>query len=605
MTQITIPGEGRFTRPSKGQIFGNLWAVKNLDLQANPGKIRLSEKTFTVVSDEDDAQLTVPVKFIRSNADTTDRWWTLVQTNAIDLDGVLFKSTNSSPISAWAQDAIANTPTDACDDMEIFGQASSVDRLIVARDNDLAMMNNGAWTASWWVTTLGQSAMATTNPHLLEQFTNLLIVTDGNLVHTIDDSLVVSASRLVLPKEYQIIWTANDGQRVYFGTRHIRKGKALVFPWNGVTNTYDSPMEVGDFMSFAGCSKNGVMHVINTKGQLLANTGQTFEEIASLPCADKVLAWDDGAARPKNVNANGMAVVGNEIHILLSNQMASGSDSYENFPSGIWVHNPLIGLYHKYSLVSEDTLVSNFGSIRIAKAGALAETEIGNGRFLAGYKDFLEEGSESAANSLVASLEEATDDQIGYFITSQLQAKSVRAFWQRLHVIYKRMFDSSLNSAPTITLKYRVEENEDYYSQATGIAFKHVINWEDSNQHTFSVVSAPTGADFTIGDELEVLNGPTAGWIAHIASFNDITEIYTLDDSLGAGQILDDVGARFMNWTKLGVIGASIHRDDDLFNKIFRIAKRAPWIQFKVVLRGNHILPELEKLIAEFQPSNR
>ncbi len=162
--QIAIPNQEnkQWTKSSRGELFGSLWATKNIDLEVNRGKIRLSERIYRLFDSGDDADFEVPVKFIRTDADKTDRWWVLAQASAIGTtDGLMFKTTGTNPLTGWTQDAIADTPgvtTAGMTGMEIFGQANSYDRLVVARNTDLSRHNNGVWTASWWQTTFGGTA---------------------------------------------------------------------------------------------------------------------------------------------------------------------------------------------------------------------------------------------------------------------------------------------------------------------------------------------------------------------------------------------------------------------------------------------------------------
>lgn len=654
--QITIPSQEskQFTKPSSGEIFGNLWATKNIDLEANRGKIRLSERLYRVYDSGDDADFEIPVKFIRSDADTTERWWTLVQESKSSVsDGLLFKTTATDPLTGWTQDAITfvltgsidptastsvvgvgtlfttelivgsritvngetrtvtvitdnthltvnsaftdtgndasvdayNSPTDCVDDMEIFGQASSYDRLVVSRDTDLAMLNNGVWYPSWWDTTLAQAALTATNPHPLEQFVNLLLVVDGNVVHTIDDSLVVVASRIVLPKEYQMIWTANDGSRVYFGTRHLRDGMALVFPWDGTSKTYDQPIPVDSFISLAGVvPKSGVLHTINGKGQLMRFNGQAFDVIASLPIADKKLKWSNNVKRVEMVHPNGMTVIGNEIHILLTastDEDVPGVFFFEEFRGGIWAFNEDIGLYNKYSLGQYDGVTNNdWGASVIRLAGALMETDLAYGRLLAGCGVYSDNAS-TIINSIIVSQVDTTADNRGYFITSQIQTSSIRAFWQRLHLAFKKLG----NSTDRIIIKYRTDINPARRSDERLTTYG--ITWTDTDTFT-SVGSLST---IVAGDEVEIIVGKGAGAIAHISSISFATPTYTVNLDEAIPNVSGDSYMVINRWTKLGEISSQT-----IQRKLYRIAKMSSWIQFKIEIRGTESSPELEKL---------
>lgn len=595
--QISIPSQDTkaFSKPSRGELFGNIWSTHNIDLDSNKGKIRLSERTYRVFDSGDDADFEIPVKFIRTNADQTDRWWTLVQEGKSSVsDGLLFKATATDPLTGTAQDAIANSPTDCVDDMEIFGQANSYDRLVVARDTDLAMLNNGTWDASWWDTTLAQDALTATNPHPLEQFINLLIVCDGNAVHTIDDSLVVVANRLVLPKEYQIVWTANDGLNVYFGTRHIRGGEALIFPWNGTDKTYGQPIPVDSYISLAGyVPKNGVLHTINGKGQFMRFNGNALDVLASLPIAQKNLKWSNQTKRVEMMHPNGMTMIGDEICMLLSastDEDNPGVYFFEEFRGGIWAYNEDIGLYNKYSLGQYDGATNNdWGASQIIYAGALLETDLKYGRFLAGCGVY--SNNDTVIRASIASQVDATSDNRGYFITPQIQASSVRNFWKRLHLAFKKLE----NSTDRIIVKYRNEVIPVRGSDERMTTY--TATWTDAD--TFTVSSADF-ANYQAGDEIEVLAGKGAGAVAHISSIAGTSPNYTVNLDETIPNVSGVVYLVVNRWKKLGTISSQTTQ-----KQLFKIAKRSKWMQFKIEMRGTETSPEIEELLPEFSQSNR
>lgn len=603
--QIVIPNQETksFIKPSRGELFGNLWSTKNIDMDSNKGKIRLSERTYRVFDSGDVAALEIPVKFIRTNADVTERWWALTQNaRSSTSDGLMFKTTTTDPLTGWFQDDLTSSPTDFVDDMEIFGQVNSYDRLVAARDTDLAMLCKtdpahvvGSWTTSWWITTLGQAALTASNPHPLEQFINMLLVVDGNVVHTIDDSLVVVTDRIALPKEYQIIWMVNDGTRVYFGTRHLRGGRALIFPWDGTSKTYDSPLSVDSDISLAGVvPKSGVLHTINGKGQLMKFNGQAFDVIASLPIAEKKLKWSNNTKRQEMVHPNGMKMIGNEIHILMAastDDDAPGVYFFEEFRAGIWAYNEDIGLYNKYSIGQYDGETNNdWGSSVMRFPGALVETDLAYGRFLAGCEVYSDNVS-TLIKSIIASQVEVSVVNRGYFITSQIQASSIRAFWQRLNLAFKKLE----NSTDKIIVKYRtvIYPNRRTDERMT----TYTITWTDAD--TFTVTSGDF-ANYQAGDEVEIIVGKGAGAIVHISSITGTTPNYTVnleEEISGATGVAHAVVNR---WAKLGEIS-----DQTIQKKLFKIAKRAKWIQLKIELRGTESSPELEELLLEFNLSKR
>ena len=592
MPRIIIPDQStrQFSKPARGEVFGNLWATKNIDLDVAPGKIRLSERLYRLYDSGDDADFELPVKFLRTNADETDRWWALVQNGGTSItDGLLFKTTNTSPLTGWTQDAIASSPTAATSDMAIFGASGGYDRLVVATDTNLSMLNS-SWTASWWQGTLSGTALTTGKKHLLNQFINLLLIADGNKIHTLDDSLVRVENRITLPAEYDIMWMANDGLRVYIGTRHIRGGIGLIFPWDGTSKTYDQPLSPDADVSYAGCvDENGLIHTINGKGQLLAYDGNGFSEVAALPISDGRMRWLNNQSLPMMVHHNGMGMINNEIHILLSaspNATGNGDDLIENMLGGIWAYNKKIGLYHKYSLGQYDGATNNeWGAGAIWPVGAIAETNPQQGRLLAGCNVYSDNESTSIKGIFVSEGSASANNR-GYFTTPQIASANIRAFWKRLTLAFKKLE----NSTDRIIVKYRNDKISALYNTA-GYVGGLAMTWSSTTVFT----SSDDFSNAVAGQEVEILVGKGAGAVAHISSVSYSAPTYTITLDEAIPNASGNAGVRIMNWTKLQEISSQT-----IQKKLMRIAKNSKWIQLKGELRGTESSPEIEELLLEY-----
>jgi hypothetical protein len=608
MPKVNIPNQEtkNWTVSHRGEIFGALYATRNIDLKANLGKVRLSERLYPLYSTLDDADFLYPHAFIRSNADQTDRYWVVVsQASAIGTSGLLFKTSGTDPLTGWTQDALTSSPTDVMYDMEIFGQVSSYDRLVVARDNDLAMTTNNSTTftnPSWWTTTLGQSALSLNHPHQLHRISNLLLVADGNLLHVIDDSLVVRASRIILPPQFQIIWIADDGYTVYLGTHNAKGGDSYVFPWRNVNvgglETYDTPIPVYDFVSYSGLVKDGLLYTLNGKGQLLASNGvSSFEEVDVLPVFKTASRLDNvGTGNiPASVHPNGMKVIDGDIAVLLSATVENSiANTLEDMMSGIWVYQKDVGFYHKYgvSLYNPAAANNNWCSGFLAFPGALYETRKESGHFLAGAGIHSSDGA-TIVPTLQTSKVSSTSGQRGYFITATIAAADLRAFWQRLKVKLKKLEVSG----EAVVVKYRV-------AKKAGYPYVTRATWVDGD--TFDEVA---GGDWDtslieVGDEIEVMKGSGMGGIAHISAISlgggaSGVDRIELDESISS-IVSGTFRLMFNNFKKINSFTSTAEEQ-----KIFTIAKRSDWIQFKIELRGTETSPEIDELIQEYQTSKR
>lgn len=586
MSEIRIPNAEtkQYARADRGEVFGSLWETKSVDLTTNPGHITNSPLAQVAFSDDDDADFELPVKFIRSDADATDRLWALTQANGSAVnDGLMFKANSTSVNGTWAQDAIANTPTDAVDDMEIFGQASSRDRLVVSRATNLTLMNNGTWTASWWQGTLAQAALTSGVPHMLHTFLNFLSVTDGNKLHTIDDSLVVKNTRITLPTEYRIRWTADDGIFMYMGTENLRTREAYVFPWDGVSPTYDEPIVIGDYRSFCGKSdNNGIMHIVNGLGQLMRFNGKAFDVVAELPCANSYYRLASNA-----IHANGIDIVGGNLHFLLNAGLNGVADTnlLDNMRSGIWEYTPKTGLNHKYS---PRRMTTTDQPSAFAYGGALINLGTDDGKYAAGYVIYTDNAS-TTKKTLQFSTEKSTDGPIyGHFITPYLEASKASAFWRRLKMACKD-FEDSTNA---IVVKYRVSRKKAFEDSL--VNRRVGVTWTSTT--TFTTTDADI-ANLTTGDEVEVFLGVGAGRTFHVVSVSDPSGgTYTVTiDEVNTGAT--STGQIFMeNWTKAGTMSGLAAKKKD-----FRVAKYNKWVQFKVEVRGSETSPEIYEMLAEFE----
>lgn len=619
-------------------IFAPLWTSKNIDLTGKPGTFRLSQRVAEIFNSvDDDADLVLPSAFIRTNADATDRWWALTQPDGIGRSScALFKSTSGAPTSAWAQDALSNTPADSVDNMVIFGSANGEDRLVVANQTGLDLLNsttvaNGWLTVDYWSGAtgsggLGQSALSANYFHCIHVFLNLLLVPNGNVVHTIDDAGVVVINRIVLPDEYEIIWIADDGKFSYLGTRHTRGGIGLIFIWDGTAETYNFYREGGGNQTHAGKSKKGIMYAMNDFGELVKFDGDQFSEVASLPSRQANRLWYDTATqtsigtRTIVMRQNGIDIINSNIHVLMAGSLDSDhANPLPNMPGGIWEYDEEVGFYPKHHLSAwnGDTASGEddeFGAAVILEAGALKNTneEDSYKGILAGA--YMYNGAGNAQFQIMSLCDPGLlssqvvpiiGEHRGYFITTKIQGyQDFKSFWTRLKIAYKKLEDSNAG----ILIKYRTS-NDVTLGPETQDSLYFEITWTGGN--TFTINDAD-GSKLVAGQEVEILRGEGSGALPHISSVvNTSANNYTITIDETIIGMSGAATARVMNFKRLGSTMNSTFATSDqtLQDKLFTIAKRSKWIQLKVELRvgagGNQNSPEIEELFLEFNPSTR
>src|SRR3990167_2442134 len=226
--KIKIPTDKKFSGIYEGEYFGNIFASQNISLEKNKGKITLVEKYSDIFDNADDAQLLIPVAFVRTAADGTDRWW------AMGHIGALFKTTNTDPEAGWTQDAIASSPTAAKWDMIEFASA-----LLVATDTDIDRLST-SWDTDWWSDQAVAVAMQAGKPHRFALFSGSVLITDGRFIIT----------------------------------------------WDGTTATFNARYGIGDSECLAGFAVAGIPYMITKKGEIKRFTGQGYTTIQQFPTVE-------------------------------------------------------------------------------------------------------------------------------------------------------------------------------------------------------------------------------------------------------------------------------------------------------------------------------
>lgn len=578
---------------NKGDLYGNLAATFNMDFDTNLGKVRVSPRLQINTDDTDDADLGLPWAFIRTKAgvSATDQWWA-------GCGAVLFKTAETDPTAAFAQDAIATgdgTPTDlnaSYSDMVEFNGA-----LIVSTSTDLHRLASASWDKSWWDTTLAQAALTSAIPHPLHVSvkTNLLCVGDGNLMHTITTTPTVSASRVILPAEFEIIWIRSSYDGTWIGARNKFNREAKIFFWDESAENYNRGYGVKSDRTLACVIKDGLPYTVNGEGQLLKFTGSGFEEVAVFPTYGQMM----GRLLVGAVHRNGMAIIEGKIHISISSEIfglssaldSSYGESLKNFPSGIWVFDEIQGLRHKYSFSMYDGTENDYGCWSMNSVGALVPTDTttSQGLFLAG--GLIRTTSSAIMNAIFYKDTFNSINKRGHFITSIFESSAFEDIFKDLLVSFKRL----KNSGDKIIIKYRTLKSTTHPIEARG-------TWTSTTTFTATVATSYMGsvANLAVGNEVMILIGKGAGSTAKISEIAFATPTYTIT----LAEAIPGVTAGTMNFLASDWIEAAVISTQSIERQGFDLDVPGTWIQLKVEMRsnaggtiGNGVSPELEKIL--------
>lgn len=585
--EIQIPTkDNKLSQPNDGDFAGNIWASWNMDFISNPGAIRVSPQTNIVMSNLDSTYMVYPVQFVEGNFlgagdNNTTRIW------AICDGSVFYTTTSNTPSGGFTKDATANSPTTTnhlySDGVEWNGS------LLVSSPNVLSKLTGGTWTASY------KTFQDNTVPHPLGKgFNNLLLVgdyhaTNGAVVSSIDTSDNISVSRVILGKDFNVIWIRSSSNMIYIGCRNKNGGRAKIFAWDGSSDNFNYDYKISGSECFAGIIHNEVPYTINERGELLALTGAAFTQIDNLPNFNTDYNLSGSWNPPLSVGRNAMTVQDNRIHILIQTAISTGNNQMlENELSGIWCYDKNIGLHHRYSITKDTgSNIIDYGSPTIVRSGSLFTLDKSNGNILIGASLYVNSGI--APNNTIRhciltikNLETDTSSKLGYFITPKISTQSVQENWQKAWLVIKKF----LSANSKIVVKYRVfEKSFPFWQFGQGCIWNSTTSLSTSSSY-FSELSA--------GDEIEILSGEGSGLSATISSLSG-TNIINLDETVDGAS--DSLTAKASNWIKCGT---NINIQEQEFFKI-PLAQNSTWIQFKVIIFAEG-KEEVKRLIIKSDP---
>lgn len=605
MESFSIPPQSlkRWTGPYLGNYYGTLWKTSNVDLDRSDGKVTLSrrfERIEDTISDftGDNAY----TAFIRTNADCTDRYWGLRDNGGLAKTDSTTPENATLPSDSWDTDALSNTPTTPRD-FTVNGNDSRNDSgrnklFVTTNAGDIAVLNdtgNNVWTASWWQTKQAQPALTANvlyRPIQYFPYRKLTLVGSGNLVHTISrpsdtQNDTVSYARLTLPKDLNarhIIPTAN---RAWILTDHRYGGDGKIVQWDGFSETYNDIHTAYGVSALSGVDYNGSPIILNDKGIFLEFNGSGFQPMVrngqkiAFPMAEDVgsslLSGADSSIAVA-VSPRGM-VVGDDglIYINVTEATIMG----ERYGAGVWCLNPLSGrLYNKYSLGRWGDSV-DYGHKDLAAPGGLywVPSSVSSRNLLAGGVINTTAAGGAQTGIWLLESETSTLTSRGYLITQFVQSDQVRDTWDSMWTRFRRF----MTSGSQIILKARGTRS---LYLANRRPLSATITWTSTT--TFTITLAAGDDALAVGDEVEVLNGVNAGYLAHITIISGAhaaVQTITIDETVTTNSSTST--AKFDRWKKLGVISTTTKYEESI-----PIGIDSSFLQIKAEFRG--IASEME-----------
>lgn len=351
MYKIPKSDTHKFSQTNQSDLFGNIHYTKNINFDED-GYLKLSPRTLSIINSEDDTDFNLATSFGRySEGDvyiaTTENPFIL---DIADGTTTLIKDTDSGDDTP---------PTMATGTRGRWWQS----KWHITTNTKLyyKTVSNGDWTDT------GITALTTgiTHPLCVFEKSNTLLVGNGNTVRQLDTSYATtSLAQLTISSDYEIVDIVYNNNQACIITRLSSttegQGKeAGVFIWDGSASSANYMYGCGADALIAVVPYKSSFAMITRTGQILYYNGGGFDELASFPVFFKDIEWGNF------LNALGrgdmMKVDGNIIYININNSITTNDlGTYEeSMIGGVWVYDPNVGLYHRYSpSVSEMTILS-------------------------------------------------------------------------------------------------------------------------------------------------------------------------------------------------------------------------------------------------------
>lgn len=559
------------------KILGDFWSTFNIDIQSDPGIIKVSPRMKLAESSATETNMGLACAFRHFD----ERLFTIAGSR------VFYTTDEQMPNSVYTEDSSSGAQTNydsRWSDMEVFNDAlytTTVDEL-------LKKTYNGNGTGAWSI--IDSAFASETTPHPLCYFNkhNRLYYADSDFVASINDTDTISSGSYEV--DLQINWREvitcmkATSSSIFIGTSISDTGsnssnmKGAVYEWDGISAQVTKKYEINANGVVSMIIDNDKPYIMDSNGILREFTGYSFKEIGKLPYKRTYPINSSSITGQKFIHQNGLIVSSRGTFLVLVNNKLGDSSSsiLENFPSGIWEWSPKNGFVHKHSITyTSSSTITDYGQNTVLAVGALFEynryntSSSRNGEYIAGVNYY-----SNASSSLFGIFYDDSNNTLqkyGYFVTSWLITTAIKDNWKKLAVRFRQLLDSS----DKIILKYRRTEEAPIYID---------ITWNDTTSfHT------TTDVDDYVGYEVEILQGVGSGKTFHVTSISGSSPWkMNLDETLTGAT--GTAKARLQNWKKAVSIS-----NQNIESHVITIGEALERIQIKCCMQftGDDELHEL------------
>lgn len=224
--------------------------------------------------------------------------------------------------------------------------------------------NDGADT---WTNRVSSLSTSYPMPLCAGEHQPYLAVGNQNTVKLYDTSYSLIVT-LTLPAQYIVTGIRFQGSNYCIATRAIGGASAKLFLWNGSGSAAQSDYTVRADWIYSLVEFDSSICVLTSKGQLLRFNGGGFDELAHFPVYNSPLSWTSNAALTNSTGrcANrGMIADGDRLYINIDGRVNSPQTDAPgpflvNQPSGLWIFDKDVGLYHRAGYCASQYQTASF-----------------------------------------------------------------------------------------------------------------------------------------------------------------------------------------------------------------------------------------------------
>lgn len=339
-TQYPQPGSKKFSTLNRSDLFGTFVETRSVDFNRR-GYASLAAKPYVLMTETVDPDFETPLAILMDD----DRIYVITSEDMFTIDPRLADI-------ATPQKQISGTPPSLgfqSDGVFFNGELHASDTTGVH-----------SFDGADWASDITGLSSSYPHPLCVSEHQQFLAVGNGNSV-IVYNAAYASQGTMTIPADHVVTWIRWRAGFLWCGTRNIQGGDARVFVWNGSGTAAQAAYKIPGEWAFSGCVYPGTIVVVSSTGQILRFAGDDFVPMRdnsgnemAFPCYWANKPWGSSSSTSNlngKITSRGMEAKGNIIYMSVDSDIFGGNggtpDYLANFPSGLWVMDPEIGLYHK------------------------------------------------------------------------------------------------------------------------------------------------------------------------------------------------------------------------------------------------------------------